>query len=124
MTTTVREKRDRQIAQHFGPIATQRSANVCKTIGDFLPCAGTVVVKQEEPEKVTKGGVVIPERYAEPQRFGTVVAVPEECAEYRLGDVVLFRSEGVPIILDDVEYIVLQFRGAIDDDILGQFVRD
>lgn len=61
-----------------------------------------VLVKKDEPETVTKGGIVIPDQAQEKVTKGTVVAVgPGKYAEktgnfmpttLKVGDVVLFHS--------------------------------
>jgi len=123
MATTVKEKKDRQIAQHYSAKG-HRSAELKKGIEDFIPASGTIVLKQYDPETVTAGGIHIPEAYATEQLCGEVVAIPEEQCEYALGDIVLFRCGGCPVVLNDTSYIVVQFRGAIDDEILGRFKKE
>jgi chaperonin GroES len=88
------------------------------------PLGGRILVKREEEEKMTKGGIIIPDTAKEKPRRGKVVAVgsgkrdekgkriPLDIAE---GNMILFsKYAGNEIKINGEELLILN-----EDDILG-----
>ncbi len=76
------------------------------------PLAGKVLVKAKEAEKVTAGGIIIPDTIKEKPNQGEVVAVgaakKDETVEVKVGDKVLYgKYAGTEINLDGVDYLLL-----------------
>ncbi len=88
------------------------------------PLNDRILVKREEGEKKTKGGLIIPDTAKEKPQKGTVVAVgPGKMGEdgkrismdVKAGDKILFsKYAGTEIKIDDVEHSFMR-----EDDILG-----
>ena len=90
----------------------------------FRPLHDRVVVKRNEAEQKTAGGIIIPDTAKEKPQEGEVVAVgpgarDEKGAvvalEVKAGDKVLFgKWSGTEIKLDGVEYLIMK-----ESDIMG-----
>jgi len=89
------------------------------------PLADRVVIKPQEREEKTKGGIFLPDTASkEKPQQGTVVAVGEGRLDdsgkripmsVRTGDTVLFaKYAGTEVRLDDIDYLILA-----EKDILG-----
>ena len=88
------------------------------------PLNDRILVKREESEKKTKGGLIIPDTAKEKPQEGKVVAVgPGKMGDdgkripldVKAGDKVLFsKYAGTEIKIDDVEHTFMR-----EDDILG-----
>lgn len=124
MTVTLNEPTNKHITGVYGPML-ERAFGRLKglDIKDFQPAAGTIVVKKAPPDKITDGGLHLPQTAQRQQNIGAVVAINvDEGCPYKVGDLVFFRSGGYPMQLDrDDEYLILQYRGCIDDEVLGKF---
>lgn len=127
MTVSLKEPRNPHIESVYGPMLEKSFARLKGlSISGFQPASGTIVVKRAAPEVLTEGGIHLPESAQRQQNIGSVVAVndDEECP-YQVGDLVFFRSGGYPMELDKGdEYLILQYRGCIDDEVLGKFVAE
>lgn len=121
----LRQKKSAALATMY-PDAERAGADAVpdRTIEDFICAIGTIAVSRWEPEKVTAGGIHLPDRFQEERSIGTVASVASNEEDYQIGDVVMFRGCGTPLSLAGKEYLLLQRMGAIDDDILGRFKRD
>jgi len=91
---------------------------------NIKPLYDRVVIKRMEEEKVSAGGIVIPDTAAEKPIKGEIVAVGEGKAldngslrapKVKVGDKVLFgKYSGTEVKLDGTEYLVVR-----EDDILA-----
>lgn len=124
MTATLVEPHNPHIESVYGPMLEKSFARLKGlAISCFQPASGTIVVKRAAPDTLTEGGIHLPQTAQRQQNIGAVVAVndDEECP-YAVGDLVFFRSGGYPMELDKGdEYLILQYRGCIDDEVLGRF---
>jgi len=88
------------------------------------PLSDRVVIKREDEEKKTKGGIIIPDTAKEKPQRGTIVAVGPGKRDrdgnrippdVKKGDVVLFgKYAGTEIKIDGNDHVVLS-----TDDIFG-----
>jgi chaperonin GroES len=83
---------------------------------NFKPLGERVLVKVKEPETTTASGIIIPDNASqEKQTQATVVAVSDEVSSITANDTVVYgKYAGTEIIIDNVEYLVLEVK-----DILG-----
>lgn len=124
MTATLKEPANPHIEAVYGAMLQKSFARLKGlSISSFKPASGTIVVKRAAPETLSEGGIHLPERAQRQQNIGAVVAInDEDDCPYEVGDLVFFRSGGYPMELDKGdEYLILQFRGCIDDEVLGKF---
>jgi len=94
----------------------------------FKPLNGQVVVKRTSAEKVTRGGIVLPDNAQKESQIGTVKAVFEPYtdadgkhheSQVSVGDVVLFpKYEGEEFTFDD-EKVLLMKHTAIRGVVIG-----
>ncbi len=90
----------------------------------LTPMRDRVIVKRDEPEKVTKGGILLPEtQQKNPPQRGTIIAVgPAKVVD---GEAMLFNAEAgsvvyfAPYVGSDVkvegeDYLILRY-----DDVLA-----
>lgn len=88
------------------------------------PMNNRILVKREEEETITKGGIIIPDTAKEKPQKGTVIAVGPGLKdekglrvplEVKEGDSVLFsKYAGSEITIDGVNHLFMK-----EDDILG-----
>lgn len=73
------------------------------------PIGERVLVERAAPERMTAGGIVIPEHVSERPARGLVRALGELCSKtLAVGDDVLFgKHSGIEVELAGVEYVVL-----------------
>jgi co-chaperonin GroES (HSP10) len=124
MTATLKEPSNPHIQSVYGPMLEKCFAQLKGlSVRDFQPASGTIVVKPAAPETLTEGGIHLPPSAQQAQKIGAVVAVNADAdCPYDVGDLVLFRSGGAKMSLDKGdEYLILQYRGCIDDEVLGKF---
>lgn len=124
MTATLTEATDEHVQAVYGPMLEKGFSRLKGlVITQFQPASGTIVVKKAPPDVLTEGGLHLPPTAQKAQNIGIVVAVnvDPDCP-YKVGDLVFFRSGGYPMELTKGdEYLVLQYRGCIDDEVLGKF---
>ena len=99
--------------------ATKKSKKV-----RLQPMGERIVVKREESEETTAGGIVLPDSAREKPARGTVVAIgsgkllddgSRAESQLKAGDKVLFSSyAGENVEIDDVEYLLMR-----EDDVLA-----
>ena len=84
---------------------------------NFKPLGQRVLAKIPEEKTQTDSGIFLPENASqEKPTHAEVVAVSSEVKEINVGDTVVYsRFAGTSLVLDDVEYLVLE----ADKDILG-----
>jgi chaperonin GroES len=100
-------------------------ATKAKSLAKLQPLGDRVVIRPTEKEKMTKGGIVLPDTAKEKPQEGEVVAVgpgklSEEgnriAMEVKVGDRVIYaRYAGTEIKVDDEELII-----ARESDILAK----
>ncbi|MGE5364076.1 MAG: co-chaperone GroES [Bacteroidota bacterium] len=88
------------------------------------PLADRVVVKPQEAEEVTKGGIILPDTAKEKPIEGTIVAVgtgkvsedgKKTELTVKVGDKVLYgKYSGTEVSIDGVEYLIMR-----ESDIFG-----
>lgn len=91
---------------------------------DIKPVRDRILVKAEDPDKVTSGGIVIPENAFEAPTRAEVVAVGSGKVnengitipmEVKVGDTIMLQKfTGIPVKIDNVNYIFLK-----EDEILA-----
>lgn len=127
MSVTLKEPDNPHIQSVYGPMLEKSFARLKGlSISRFQPASGTIVVKRAAPDTLTEGGIHLPQSAQRQQNIGAVVAVnDDDGCPYQVGDLVFFRSVGYPMELDKGdEYLILQYRGCIDDEVLGKFRTD
>jgi chaperonin GroES len=79
------------------------------------PVLNRVLIKQDEVETKTKGGIIIPDTAKEKEkpRIGTVIAVgpgkKDEPMSIEVGDRIIYDEYGgTPITIENEEYVVLR----------------
>jgi chaperonin GroES len=95
---------------------------------NIKPLYDRVVIKRMEEEKMSAGGIVIPDSAAEKPIKGEVIAVGEGKAldngslrtpKVKVGDKVLFgKYAGTEIKIDDEEYVIMR-----EEEILAVLVK-
>ncbi|MEY4194736.1 MAG: hypothetical protein RLZZ226_1104 [Pseudomonadota bacterium] len=90
------------------------------------PLNDRIVVQRQEEEKVSSGGILIPDSAKEKPVRGTVVATGNgklldngkvRSLDVKAGDTVLFgKYAGTEIKVEGIEYLILR-----EDDIMGVF---
>ncbi|MFV1981640.1 MAG: co-chaperone GroES [Rhodothermia bacterium] len=92
-------------------------------MGKLTPLADRVVVRPQDAEETTKGGLIIPDTAKEKPQKGTVVAVGPGKVENGTkvdmtvseGDVVLYgKYAGTEVSIDDEDVLIMR-----ESDILG-----
>lgn len=67
-----------------------------------------VVQEMKKEERLSKGGLVIPQTaIEEPQKFGKVLSVGEKVTSVREGDIVVFAKFGGQAFVVDNEYLIV-----------------
>jgi chaperonin GroES len=76
------------------------------------PYGTRLIVKADEAEEITKGGIIIPEMAKERPQFGTVLAIGEEVKEdIRPGDRVVYgKHAGTPLVIQEQTFFIMQER--------------
>lgn len=86
---------------------------------NLIPINGKILVKPDEAEKISKGGIHIPDTAKDKPVMGTVVAAAVDTGNIEKGDRVLYgKYAGTKVELDDKELIIMK-----ETDILG-YLRD
>ncbi|WP_243545204.1 co-chaperone GroES [Pseudodesulfovibrio tunisiensis] len=81
------------------------------------PLHDRVIVKRQDREEKTAGGLFIPDSAKEKPQGGEVVAAGPDCATVKTGDAVLFaKYAGTEFKVDGEDMIIMR-----EDDILGIF---
>jgi chaperonin GroES len=91
------------------------------------PFGSRLIVKADEAEEKSKGGIIIPETVRERPQYGTVLAIGIGVTEdIKLGDKVMFgKHAGVPLVIQDVTFHIMQEREifmTIDEDEIKKFI--
>ncbi|MHC4091165.1 MAG: hypothetical protein ACYSVY_12985 [Planctomycetota bacterium] len=91
------------------------------TPNKFRCAYNSILVRILPPDRITVGGIVLPDAHVKEPRIGKVVAVPKDDCTYKVGDTVLFRQYGGGLaeLPGYEDMVVLQWRGDIADDVLG-----
>ena len=66
-----------------------------------------ILVKANEPERVTASGILIPTNAQEQSQQGTVISVGPECKGLKVNDTILFSKYGTTQIKIDNQEILL-----------------
>jgi chaperonin GroES len=100
------------------------TATKAKSQIKLQPLGERLVIRREESETTTAGGIVLPDSAKEKPARGTVVAIgtgkllddgSRSKSQLKAGDRVLFTSyAGENVEIDDVEYLLMR-----EDDILA-----
>ncbi|MHC4067203.1 MAG: co-chaperone GroES family protein [Planctomycetota bacterium] len=94
---------------------------------DFVPAPNTILARRLPADTMTEGGLHLPENVQEEKLVCVVLAINEEDqGDYKPGDIIFVRGaysgQNLPFKGWD-DLLILQYRGEIDDDILGRFRR-
>jgi chaperonin GroES len=86
----------------------------------FIPNTGTYLVKPEAPQKITSGGIEIPDSATQRPMEGKIVAIEDfksgDAPKYKSGDHVLFgKYDGIEVRINEEEFLLLEC-----DRILGK----
>ena len=86
---------------------------------NFRPLHDRVMVKREDEEDVTKGGIIIPDTAKEKPQKGNIVAVgpgtKDNPVTVKVGDVVLYgKYSGTELNHDGKDYLIMK-----ENDILA-----
>jgi len=79
----------------------------------FRPLSDRVLIKADDAEDVSRGGIIIPDNAKEKPDSGEVVAVgpgkPEWPLTVKVGDTVLYgKHSGTQITVQENEYVILR----------------
>lgn len=85
----------------------------------FKPIGDRVLVKPDEAEEKSKGGIIIPDTAKEKPMTGKIIAIgsgkKDEPLTVKVGNMVLYsKHSGTEITLDDGEFLIMR-----EGDILG-----
>lgn len=79
------------------------------------PLNKRVVVRLEQADEKSKGGIYLPEQAKEKPQTGIIVAAADDCETVKVKERVVFaKYTGTEISVDGVEYVLIK-----DEDILG-----
>ena len=99
--------------------AAQAAAQKASVVPTVKPLGKRVPVLPDEPEKVSAGGIVLPDAAQERPTRGTVIVAGLE-SEMQAGAVVLYpKYAGSPVEIEKVSYIILN-----DSDLFLELLRD
>lgn len=103
------------------PDAIPRGMDVANM--EFRPWPGRFLVKREDPEEVTRGGIHLPQTSLEKKAYGKVISVGDGCKNVGVGDLVLFIDHsGYPMTMLGEGYELLDAADGADCDVLGTFL--
>jgi len=91
-----------------------------EVIPSFQPLHDNVLIekdKMDAEEKMTPGGLYVPQVSRKPPNTATVVAVGPKVDGINKGDVVVVGNfSGTDVVVDDEEFVVIRF-----EDVLGLY---
>ena len=95
------------------PTKTPIKTNIMAKKVSIKPLADRVLVRAQEAETKTKGGIIIPDTAKEKPQRGEVVAVgtgkKDEPITVKVGDVVLYgKYSGTEITIEGEEYLIMR----------------
>lgn len=82
---------------------------------NIQPLVTNILVKSLEPEKVTAGGILIPDTAEEKPEMGKVLAVGEKVSFVKVGNTVMYKKWGGNEVKLDGEELML----ILEEDILA-----
>lgn len=86
------------------PFELNRRTRVKNTI---KPCGDRILVKQDDAEDKSKGGILLPNQ--KPPGKGKVLAVGKDVEEIKDGDIVLFQKyEATPLEIEGASLVVVR----------------
>ena len=123
MTATLENKANPQISKYYQSIldgAYQKPIEAGSVT--ITPHLNTLFVRPDDPERVSAGGITIPDRAQQQRDTGVVIAVRDEDPLYKVGDRIMYRRSGDQVHIEGIgDLVVLQHCGGIDDNILCKF---
>lgn len=79
------------------------------TAGAFTPLPGKVLVELDPRGEASGGGIIIPEKFREPEQWATVRAVGTGCAHLDPGErCLVLRTSGTAFVKGGREYVVIE----------------
>ncbi len=97
LMTTAQPERIEHEGQEYGIINIESIE--CKIKDEeLIPIGNKLILIQDEPDKVSKGGIIIPDIAQENKRTGEVVKVGEKCEEIVIGDKIYFSKMSGKVI--------------------------
>lgn len=79
-----------------------------KTEFEFEPIDDRVVIRPDDPETTSPGGIVLPEASAEKPQLGCVLAVGPNAGQVNKGDRVLFSPYAERVTLNEIDYVLVK----------------
>ena len=82
----------------------------------IVPLENKVLVKTEETQTKTKGGIYIPDSAKEKTQIGVVEAIgkTKDTCTIKKGDKVLYKKySGEEVKIDDVDYLILEISNIL-----------
>ncbi|MCK5039652.1 MAG: co-chaperone GroES [Candidatus Aenigmarchaeota archaeon] len=82
----------------------------------IVPLENKVLVKTEETQTKTKGGIYIPDSAKEKTQIGVVEAIgkTKDACTVKKGDKVLYKKySGEEVKIDDVDYLILEISNIL-----------
>ena len=81
----------------------------------FKPLNGRVVIKLDEPQEVSVGGIVLPNTHSlhDNIRYGVVREINPEEKQLKVGDQVMFGWSGDEFEIDKEKYVLLESKAVL-----------
>ena len=74
----------------------------------FQPLGDRTIVKRDDPDDVSEGGIIIPDGSQQKMQTGVVMAIGPKVRDVCVGDRIIFQAYGVtPIEVDKQEMLVI-----------------
>lgn len=115
---------DDALAEKVVPEVSDVSRDIDLDEFEFMPYEGRFLVETFSPDKVSRGGIVLPDIAQEVKNWGRVVTLPEGKAPpgINVGDIVLFAdSAGIAVESLGDNFRLLDYRDDFENDVLGVF---
>jgi len=86
------------------------------------PINNKIIVKKIDAEKITPGGLHIPQNVDENIMRGKIIHAPERCLTkdnatfdpgFRVGDVIIFAKQYQEVKIDDHKYLVMDYSNVM-----------
>lgn len=87
-----------------------------KSVCPIEPLFDRVILKEDTPDEVTEGGIVVPAMAQEKTKTARVVAVGVDCKRVVVGDHVIHtKYSGTELELDRITYVIVP-----EEELLGR----
>lgn len=107
LMTTAQPDRFEHEGKEFGIINIQ-SVECKLENGKLIPVGNKLILIQDEPNKISKGGIHIPDIAQESKRTGKVIKIGDKCEDIEVGDKIYFsKMSGKMVVYDGIEYTMI-----------------